>query len=258
MTHYYQNTKGTYIFFLFAFLIKTIRIIYMNRPRLLINVAMSADGKLDTVARKGAAISSAADKARVDRLRASVDAVLVGGRTLLGEDPKLTVKSLALRTERKALGLDENPVKVGVVSVADLKMDGDFLTAGPARRLIYTTKLTPPETIARLEKARAQIFVAGEEYVDIIAMLESLSNQGICTLMVEGGGTLIAELFRLNVVDEVFIYIAPRIFGGASAPTLADGPGFLAEQAPRLKLDSVEKFDEDGGILIHYTIPHST
>ena len=115
----------------------------MNRPRILVNVAMSADGKLDSVARKGMTISSTADKARVDRLRASMDAVLVGGRTLLDEDPKLTVKSLALRSERKAAGLEENPVKVGVVSVADLQPDGNFLTAGPSRRLIYTTRRTP-------------------------------------------------------------------------------------------------------------------
>ena len=51
------------------------------------NVAMSVDGKLDSVARKGMTISSTADKARVDRLRSSMDAVLVGGRTLLDEDP---------------------------------------------------------------------------------------------------------------------------------------------------------------------------
>ncbi len=98
----------------------------MNRPHILVNVAMSADGKLDTVARKGISISSSVDKARVDRLRASMDAVLVGGRTLIDEDPKLTVKSPELRAERIAKGLEENPVKVGIVSVADLRLDGFF------------------------------------------------------------------------------------------------------------------------------------
>ena len=65
----------------------------MNRPFVFINVAMTADGKIDTFQRRGAAISSAGDKERVDQLRAEADAVLVGGRTLLDEDPRLTVKS---------------------------------------------------------------------------------------------------------------------------------------------------------------------
>ena len=69
----------------------------MERPFVFINVASTADGKIDTVARRGAAISSARDKERVDRLRADADAVMIGGHTLHGDDPKLTVKSEALR-----------------------------------------------------------------------------------------------------------------------------------------------------------------
>ena len=70
----------------------------------------------------------------------------------------------------------------------------------------------------------------------------------------EGGGTLIAELFRLNLVDELTVYIAPRVFGGASAPTLADGPGFLPELAPVLEVVLIDKFDQEGGILVHYHV----
>jgi 2,5-diamino-6-(ribosylamino)-4(3H)-pyrimidinone 5'-phosphate reductase len=218
---------------------------------------MSADGKLDTIARRGMTISSTADKARVDRLRASVDAVLVGGRTLLGEDPKLTVKSPLLRAERKAAGLEENPASVGVVSLADLKLDGGFMTAGSSRRLIYTTRRTPPEQILRLEEAGAQVFVMGDQRVDCVAMLASLYDQDIRKLMVEGGGTMIAEFFRLDLVDEVMLYMAPVIFGGSSAPTLADGPGFLPGQVHLLRLETAEEFDDDGGVFIHYLVEHT-
>ena len=69
----------------------------MNRPFVFINMAVTADGKTDTVERRGAAISSRRDKQRVDGLRAGADAVMVGGHTLLEEDPALTVKSEALR-----------------------------------------------------------------------------------------------------------------------------------------------------------------
>src|SRR5712692_8913241 len=117
------------------------------RPYITINVAMTLDGKTDTVARHGAAISSPGDLERVDRLRASSDAVMVGGRTLLGDDPRLTVKSAILRTGRRARGLDENPLKVGIVTLAELRLDSRFLTTGPARVLIFTTAQTSAEQI---------------------------------------------------------------------------------------------------------------
>jgi 2,5-diamino-6-(ribosylamino)-4(3H)-pyrimidinone 5'-phosphate reductase len=237
----------------------------MNRPYVHVNVAMTADGKIDTVARQGAAISSAADKRRVDELRASVDAVLVGGRTLLNEAPKLAVKSLALRQERKVLGLPENPAKVGVVSeIPPVGVDSvrpgnyedvplqQFVTTGPAQRLVYTTLRTKPEVITRLREVGTDIFVQEGNRVDLAAMLDSLHCLGIRKLLVEGGGTIIAEFLRLGFVDELTIYVAPRIFGGASAPTLADGAGFPPEQAPGLKLISAEKFDHEGGVLLHY------
>src|SRR4030067_3360810 len=102
----------------------------MNLPYVHINVAMTADGKIDTFERKGAAISSQRDKERVDGLRAGSDAVLVGGHTLLDEDPKLTVKSEALRAERVRRGLPPNPAKVGIVTIVKFEPDSDFLNAG--------------------------------------------------------------------------------------------------------------------------------
>jgi len=243
----------------------------MNRPRILVNVAMTADGKIDSAARKGAAISSIPDKARVDRLRASVGAVLVGGRTLLNEDPKLTVKSAELRAERLRKGWPENPAKVGVVSEIPFARAGlvpaqegrpqgsplqNFLSSGPAQVYLFTTRCTAPEVLARFETTGATVHAMGQERVDLVAVFRSLHEAGIRSVLVEGGGTLIAELFRLGLVDELTIYIAPKIFGGISAPTLADGHGFLPNQAPGLKLESVEKFDDEGGILVHYFVDH--
>jgi 2,5-diamino-6-(ribosylamino)-4(3H)-pyrimidinone 5'-phosphate reductase len=230
------------------------RIIFVNRPTVFVNVAMTADGKIDSSLRQGAGISSIPDKARVDRLRARMDAVLVGGRTLLDEDPRLTVKSLALREERKALGLPENPAKVGVVSKADINLQGEFVTVGPARRLIYTTSRTTPDQVAALQETGTEVFLLGGTQVDLPAMLDSLYSIGIRNLLVEGGGTLIAEFFCLGLVDELTIYIAPKIFCGTNAPTLADGKGLFPEQAPALMLVSVEKYDAEGGVLLQYRL----
>ena len=225
----------------------------MDRPFVFINVAMTADGKIDTFERKGAAISSQRDKERVDRLRAESDAVMVGGRTLLDEDPKLTVKSEALRAERVARGLSPNPVKVGVVSEADIKPDSMFLNAGPARIVIFTTQRTSRDQIALLRSRGVDVYVHDSEKVDLSKALVTLKELGIQHLMVEGGATLNFELLRLGLVDEITTYIAPMIFGGESAPTMAAGSGLERSAAIPLRLVSVEK-EEDGGVLLKYLV----
>ncbi|MFN8473978.1 MAG: 2,5-diamino-6-(ribosylamino)-4(3H)-pyrimidinone 5'-phosphate reductase [Anaerolineae bacterium] len=224
-----------------------------QRPHVILNVAVSADGKTDTAARQGAAISSAADLERVDRLRAECDAVMVGGRTLLGDNPRLTVKSPDLRAAREARGLSPNPIKVGVMTKADLQLESRFLTVGPARKMLFTTTQTAPEQIARLRQHGAEVFVTGEKRVDLIATLARLKAEGIDRLLVEGGGTLNAELLAQGLVDELHIYTAPLVFGGATAPTFCDGDGLARADAVRLRLLDVQSF-EDGGILASYQV----
>lgn len=225
----------------------------MNRPFVFINVAMTADGKIDTFERKGAAISSPRDKERVDQLRAGADAIMVGGRTLLDEDPKLTVKSEGLRAERVANGLSPNPVKVGIVTQAHIKADSEFLNAGPADIVIFTTPRTSKEHLALLRSWRVDVYVDDAEKVDLQGALATLKELGVHRLMVEGGSTLNFELIRLGLADEVTAYVAPMIFGGESAPTLAAGLGLKRSEAIPLKLIEVEKW-EDGGVLLKYHV----
>lgn len=186
-----------------------------------------------------------------------MDGILIGGRTLLDEDPKLTIKSPQLRTERKDNGLEENPVKIGIVNQANLKLDGDFVTAGPARRIIYTSEQTSPEQVRKLENAGVDVHVNGSKKVDLVQMVASLYEKGLEKVLVEGGGTIISEFFRLGLVDELTMYMAPLIFGGSTAPTLADGPGFVDGQLPVLRLEAVDEFDEDGGVFLNYLVEHS-
>lgn len=223
----------------------------MNRPYTFINVAMTADGKIDTFERKGSAISSKQDKQRVDELRAAADGILVGGGTLLGEAPKLTVKSEALREGRVSQGRSPNPIKVGVVTVADVQPDSDFIKAGDSRKVIFTTSQTSNSQLERLRALGVEVFVDESQRVDLSKMMLTLKRIGVDHLMVEGGGTINFELMRLGLVDELFIYVAPMIFGGANAPTLADGFGVPRERALDIKLTDVEQWD-DGGIVLKY------
>lgn len=225
----------------------------MDRPYTFINVAMTADGKIDTFERKGASISSARDKQRVDELRAEAEGILVGGRTLLEEDPKLTVKSESLRAERVRRGLSPNPAKIGVATVAALDPGSEFLTAGPARVVIFTTNRTSGEQVAGLRARGVEVYIHDREQIDLIVMMRTIKRMGIDRLMVEGGGTMNFELIRLGLVDEISAYVAPMLFGGANAPTLADGLGLARDAAVSLQLKNVEQL-EDGGVVLRYIV----
>jgi len=225
----------------------------VKRPFTFVNVAMTADGKIDTVQRKGAAISSERDKERVDKLRAQSDAIMVGGKTLLDDDPKLTVKSEALRAERVGRGLPPNPMKVGVVTEAHINLDSQFINVGPANIVIFTTRWTSKHHISLLKSRGVDVYVDDTEKVDLPKALDTLHELGVDRLMVEGGATLNFELLRLGLVDEVFAYVAPMIFGGANAPTLAAGSGLERGEAIPLQLVDVEKW-EDGGVLLKYIL----
>jgi 2,5-diamino-6-(ribosylamino)-4(3H)-pyrimidinone 5'-phosphate reductase len=223
----------------------------IRRPYVLINVAASVDGKIDSIERRGAAMSSERDRARVDALRASVDAVMVGGRTLLQEDPRLTVRSAELRAERAARGEPENPAKVGVLSRPDLRPDCRFLTVGPARILLFTS--APDSDWGWLRDRHVEVHTSGDSRVDLAWALETLADLGIRRVLVEGGGTLNFELLRLGLVDEVRVFVAPLVLGGASAPTLADGAGLVRDQAIKLRPAEVEQW-EDGGLVLRYMV----
>lgn len=224
-----------------------------EKPYLIINAAMSADGKIDTFERNGASISSPKDKRRVLELRAEVDAVMVGGKTLLRENPKLTVKLPELEAQRVAKNLPPNPAKVGIVTCAQgLDLHGGFLTAGPARKILFTTSQTSPQQVNILQELGVEVYQMGEKRVDLAQSLEMLSALGIRTVLLEGGGTLIAECIRLGLADELRVYIAPRLFGGATAPTLVDGEGWTESAAPKLTLREARIFDESGGVLLMY------
>jgi 2,5-diamino-6-(ribosylamino)-4(3H)-pyrimidinone 5'-phosphate reductase len=222
------------------------------RPYILVNVAMSADGKISTHERRQVKISGPADFARVDRIKAESDAVMVGIGTILADDPSLTVKSPELIAMRRAKGDAGHPVRIVVDSWARTPSNASILLKGEGERIIACSEQADPSRKASLER-HATIIVAGSDEVDLPLLLSRLYERGINRILVEGGGTLIASLFSQGLVDEVTCFVGNIIIGGAQAPTLADGEGFIDEASfVRLSLYSLERMDE--GVLLHWNV----
>ena len=220
------------------------------RPYVIVNVAMSADGKISTRERRQVKISGPEDFARVDALKAECDAVMVGIGTVLADDPSLTIKSEENRAIRIALGRPEHPVRVVVDSRGRIPLSASVLHKGDGVRVVAVSGLAPAEKIVALREI-ATVIVAGKDSVDLADVLTRLSTMGIRRIMVEGGGTLIAGLFEKGLVDEYYTFIGNCVIAGAGSPTPADGDGFILPAAfPRLTL--LEATRMGNGILLHW------
>lgn len=222
------------------------------RPYVVVNVAMSADGKLSTRERRQVKISGSVDFARVDRLKAGCDAVLVGIGTVLADDPSLTVKADECRKVRRDRGVDEHPVRIVVDSRARIPLTASILHKGEGKRIVAVSRRADRERVIALAKT-ATVIVTGEEEVDLVEMMDELGAMGIRRVMVEGGGTIIASLVSSGLVDEIYTFIGNIIIGGKDAPTLADGPGFTGE-ADFCRLTLLEARKIESGVLLHWIV----
>ena len=205
-----------------------------------VNAAVSADGKLSSRRREQIAISGDDDFARVDRLRAESDAVVVGVGTVLADDPSLVRHDEVHRTSVRG-DTAPPPARVVVDSSCRTPTDAAIVTGDP-ETYVLTSEAAPESRRTALRDAGATVLVAGDTRVDLPDAFAAIEAHGIERVMVEGGGELIFSLFEAGLVDEVTVYIGNIVIGGRDAPTLADGDGFV-EAFPELELRSVERID---------------
>lgn len=212
---------------------------------------MSADGKISTWQRKQVRISGAIDFDRVDQLRATSDAVMVGIGTVLADDPSLTVKSAQRKTERKAKGLEENPIRIVIDSQARTPVDADIFKKGEGQRIIVISSSAPSERAETL-RTKAKVIISGESKVDLPDAIDQLYSLGIRRLMIEGGATLNWAMLSSGLVDEIYTFVGNVIIGGQMAPTLVDGQGFIEHSTLPLELISAGKVEE--GVLLKWKV----
>ncbi|MFJ6988236.1 MULTISPECIES: dihydrofolate reductase family protein [unclassified Streptomyces] len=210
----------------------------MPYPYVLLSAAVSLDGYLDDTGPERLLLSGPADFDRVDEVRASADAILVGAGTLRADNPRLLVNSPVRRAARLAAGRPEYPLKVMVSGSGDLDPAARFWHTG-GDKVLYTTG-------AGAERARAlglaaDVVALGDD-LDWRRLLEHLHDvRGVRRLMVEGGGTIHTQLLRDGLADELQLVTAPLFVGDPAAPRLF-GPG--GYQGGRLRLVSTRRIED--------------
>ncbi len=212
----------------------------MNRPKIIINAAMSVDGKIALKGGKRIKISDEEDFRRVHKMRSKVDAILVGINTVLLDDPKLTVK-------RKYVPDGKNPVRVVLDSKLRIPATARVLN-NDAKTIIATTEDAPHRELP------AKIIRCGKYRVDLKCLMEKLWDMGIKSVMVEGGSEVIASFLRKKMVDDIYVFVGSIVIGG-DAPSLVGGEGAENEnKVIHLNLISCERLGY--GVLLHYGVSH--
>jgi 5-amino-6-(5-phosphoribosylamino)uracil reductase len=211
---------------------------------------MSVDGYIDDAGPDRLVLSSEADLDRVDEVRASCDAILVGAGTVRGDDPRLVIRSPERRAARLGRGVPEDPVKVTITATGNLDPAARFFTAGRAARLVYCARPALAAARARLSGV-AEVIDAGDSPSPVLVICD-LAERGMARVLLEGGGQLAAEYLAADLVDELHLVVAPFFVGDPAAPRFAVPGGYPHSPANRMRLAEVRQLGDV--VLLRYLL----
>ncbi len=181
--------------------------------------AMTLDGKIASRTGHSQWISNAEARRVTHDLRGRMDAVLVGAATALADDPLLTARPPGPRT----------PTRIVVDARGVLPVDSQLAhTAAESPVLLATTDRADAERLRALAARGVEPILfptAAEGRVPLDALFAELGRRRMTNVLVEGGGRLLGSLFDSGLIDEVHVFIAPKLVGGGDAPTPLAGRG---------------------------------
>ncbi len=188
-----------------------------KRPYVILKAAASLDGRIETSAKESKWITSSAARAESRRMRGEVDAILVGIGTVLADDPRLTAPS------------GRHPLRV----ILDTRLRAPKrakVFRGPGRTLVATAARTngcmPGPNVSYLKLSRSK-----KGGLDLKGLLRALAKKGVASLLVEGGSAVHTAFIEAGLVDEVRLFLSPRLIGGAGARSFFEGAGFRTLRA---------------------------
>jgi 5-amino-6-(5-phosphoribosylamino)uracil reductase len=211
---------------------------------------MSIDGYLGSAAPRRLELSNSADFDRVDAVRASCDAILVGANTVRTDNPRLLVRSHDRREARAARGLPPSPIKVTLTERVELDPGADFFTVGDCEKLVYCA--TRGVGDARTRLGDVATVVDGGRRVQMRSLSEDLGARGVERLMVEGGGNVHTQFLTNDLADELQLVVAPFFVGDSRATRFVGDGRFPWNPGRRATLAGVRQIGDV--VLLRYAL----
>jgi 5-amino-6-(5-phosphoribosylamino)uracil reductase len=221
-----------------------------ERPYTVLSCAMSIDGYIASSTRKPLPFSNAADFDRVDAVRASCDAILIGAATVRNDRPRLLVRSEMRRNERLARGLPPSPIKVTVTGGGLLDASASFFATGDTEKVVYCASTVVNEASERL--GAVATVVDGGQPVSLPWMSEDLYARGVHRLMVEGGQTMHTQFLTQDLADELHLAVAPCFVGDSAARRFVGDGQFPWDPHRRATLAEVRQLGDL--VLLRYAL----
>jgi len=221
-----------------------------DRPYTLLSCSMSIDGYLGSAAPRRLELSNSADFDRVDSVRATCDAIMVGAATVRTDNPRLLVRAKSRREKRAAQGLPPSPIKVTLSERLELDPFADFFTTGETEKLVYCASPRVRDACSRLGTV-ATVVDSGQP-VEMRRVSEDLAARGVRRLMVEGGGKVHTQFLTENLADELQLVVAPFFVGDSRAPRFVSDGRFPWNPGRRATLAEVRQIGDV--VLLRYAL----
>jgi len=208
-------------------------------PFVVLKSAMTLDGKIATVTNASRWITGERSRRMVHLLRQQLSAVMIGVDTVLFDDPLLNIR---------LKGSWKNPLKVIADTHGRIPLESKILTNDPQLTLVAATAMANAAKMKSIERMGAQVLICPVKNgrVDLAFLMQALGAMEIDSVMIEGGSTIAFAAMQEGIVDKVITFIAPKILGGANAPTPVGGPGIEnMEGAINLKRMKTTRMGED-------------
>jgi riboflavin-specific deaminase-like protein len=210
-------------------------------------MAITADGKIATANRAVSSFGSKRDKEHLLELRATADAVMSGAGTVNSGPINLGPGPAKYRRMRTRSGLAEYNLRIIASGSGGVDPSAEIFKEKFSPIIILTTGRASEDKLKPLRELGAEVKVLGPREIDFHKALIWLREKWkVKRLLCEGGGELNDALFRAGLVNEVHLTICPKIFGGRTAPTIAEGIGVSKlSDAAQFKLKSTKRVGDE-------------
>ena len=209
-------------------------------PYVVMKYAMTLDGKIATKTGASKWITGEAARAEVQHMRHRYMGIMAGIGTVLADDPMLNVRMEGWKS----------PIRILCDSGLRIPLDGQIVkSAGKYRTIVaYADSENTEAKRKRLHEMGVETICCPDEnnQVDLKKLMKYLGEEGIDSILLEGGGTLNDSALRAGIVQEVQAFIAPKLFGGMNSKTPVEGIGVrFPSEAVKLKCTDICQIGED-------------